>query len=171
MRTQQQTAVQRRTARIDRLSRLMVGSEIGRLPEVLRPDEDLLKVVSAIVPGGWGLLVATSERILWVDKGLISFRADTLDYGRITSVVAATGLVSGTIRIDMYGHSRIFSFVRPKDEAFPFGNLVLDKVEEAARRVIEAVVGVGMEARSTPQAGTLVTDTEQAGGAESPDAD
>ena len=169
--------VERRTARIDRLTRLMVGSEIGRLPEALRPDEDLLKVVSAIVPGGWGLLAATSERILWVDKGLISFRADTLDYGRITSVVTSTGLVSGTIRIDMYGHSRIFSFVRPKDEAFPFGNLVLDKVEEAARRAEDAMVGLMRESREadtqagSAQAGALVTASEQVGSVETPNGD
>lgn len=137
MRTQQQTAVERCTARIGRLSRLVVGGEIKRLPVVLRTEEEPLKVVSAIVPGGWGLLVATNERVLWVDKGLISFRADTLDYGRITSAVMHTGLVGGTIRIDLYGHSRTFSFVRPNDEVFPFGNLVLEMAEQAVSGQVE----------------------------------
>ena len=131
MRNQRDMAIERCVGSIDRLTRLVVGGEIKRLPDVLRPGEELLQVVSAIVPGGWGLLVATGDRVLWVDKGLVSFRADTMEYNRITSVVMHTGLVGGTIQFNMYGHNRLFSFVRPKSEVFPFGNLVLEMLEQA----------------------------------------
>ena len=137
MRTEQDVVIERCVAPIDRLTRLVVGGEIKRLGDVLRPNEELLKVVSAIVPGGWGLLVATKDRVLWVDKGLVSFRADTLEYDRVASVVMHTGLVGGTIKFNMYGYNRMFSFVRPNSEVFPFGNLVLDMVDKA-RQVAEA---------------------------------
>ena len=140
MRNQQDMAIERCVGTIDHLTRLVVGGEIRRLPDVLQPGEELLKVVSAIVPGGWGLLVATGDRVLWVDEGLVSFRADTLEYNRITSVLMHAGLVGGTILFNMYGHNRLFSFVRPNSEVFPFGNLVLEMLEQAG--------GGGEESRS-----------------------
>ena len=165
---QQDMAIERCVAPIDRLTRLVVGGEIKRLSQVLREKEEPLKVVSAIVPGGWGLLVATSERVMWVDKGLVSFRADTIEYNRITSVIMHTGLVGGTIQFNMYGHDRIYSFVRPKSDVFLFGNLVLDIVKRAGRQgereesgdAAEQSSG-GDEAAPTPAVGTQTAEGDQ----------
>ena len=138
MAEQSQTAVEDRRTALDRCirgigrltARVAVPGEVKRLPETLETDEIPLMAAAAVVPGGVGLLVATDKRLLWVDKGWVSFRVDSIDYERISMVTAGTGLVGGEIIVQMYDHQVIFSFIWNR-LVFPLGNLIRARRDSA----------------------------------------
>ena len=80
--------------------------------------------VAALVQGpSFGILMATDTRLVWLDKGLLTFSKDIMNYERISSINMSTGIIGGSIEINMYDHVRVFSFIM-NPQVFPMGNLI-----------------------------------------------
>jgi membrane protein YdbS with pleckstrin-like domain len=62
-----------------------------------------MHVVDGRYNDGFGILVATDRRLVFVDKGLFSLKVEDFPYDRILSVEAKTGMVMGQLTVHTAG--------------------------------------------------------------------
>lgn len=80
--------------------------ELKALPEILQTDEHIKYIVRGLYNGRNGVLVATTGRIIFFDKGRFwGMQVEEFRYENITSVEYSTGLISGEIVIHTAGKS------------------------------------------------------------------
>ena len=114
--TDMREAVDRAARGIGKLTRLVaVRTELARLPALMLEDEVPDVVVSGIQGYGWGLLVATNKRVMWVDKGIVTYRVEDIAYDTITTVNAKTGIVGGEVELRYYESWRITNYIPNPD--------------------------------------------------------
>jgi len=90
---------------LDGASKLLGFKEIKQLPAILWEDEVVEKLVQGIYSSGYGILVATNKRLIFVDKGLIyGLRVEDFPYDKITSIQYETGVFYGEIKIFASGN-------------------------------------------------------------------
>jgi Bacterial PH domain/Short C-terminal domain len=97
--------------------------EINELPKILWVDEDVEKAVSGVYESGYGLLVATNKRLIFVDKGFSSLRVEDFPYDKITSIHYKTGRFFGDITIFVSGNKATMKNI-PKGEVGSFTEYV-----------------------------------------------
>jgi transitional endoplasmic reticulum ATPase len=74
--------------------------ELRELPKLLQPGEDVVSLVQGWYRGNAGVLVATTQRLLFVDKGwLYGLHYEQFEYARLTAVQYDGGLVWARITI------------------------------------------------------------------------
>jgi hypothetical protein len=79
--------------------------EIGELPSILRDDEDILDLVQGSHNNGTGVLAATQERLLFVDKGMLyGLKVEDFPLDKVSSIQYGTGLLLGSITIFASGN-------------------------------------------------------------------
>ncbi len=79
--------------------------EIRELPEILHSDEVIENIVAGSYKGGFGVLVATDKRLVFVDKGMLwGSKVEDFPYDRINSIQYETGMLMGTIKIHASGN-------------------------------------------------------------------
>ncbi|HET8606065.1 MAG TPA: AAA family ATPase [Gaiellaceae bacterium] len=79
---------------------VLAGPELRELPKLLQPGEETLALVQGWYRGRPGMLVATSARLLFLDKGwLFGLHFEQFEYDRLTAVQYDGGLVWATIAI------------------------------------------------------------------------
>ena len=114
--TDMREAVDRAARGIGKLTRLVaVRTELARLPALMLEDEVPDVVVSGIQGCGWGLLVATNKRVMWVDKGIVTYRVEDIAYDTITTVNAKTGIGGGEVELRYYESWRITNYIPNPD--------------------------------------------------------
>ena len=114
--TDMREAVDRAARGIGKLTRLVaVRTELARLPALMLEDEVPDVVVSGIQGYGWGLLVATNKRVMWVNKGIVTYRVEDIAYDTITTVNAKTGIVGGEVELRYYESWRITNYIPNPD--------------------------------------------------------
>ena len=90
---------------LDSASKLLGVKEIKQLPSILWEDEVVEKLVQGIYGSGYGILVATNKRLIFVDKGWIyGLRVEDFPYDKITSIQYETGVFYGEIKIFASGN-------------------------------------------------------------------
>ncbi|WP_290846436.1 PH domain-containing protein [Flavobacterium sp.] len=96
--------------------------EIGELPEILTSDEVIEKLESGYLDegkgSGHGLLIATNQRLIFIDKSMLSFgiKMEDFPYDRISSVSVETGFMKGILKIICSGNTaKINMIVGAKD--------------------------------------------------------
>ena len=95
----------------------ILGNPVGArhpmeaLPSLLRPAERVLTGATAFLEGRSGLVVATSERLLFVhrDESLIDW-----DYSRITHFRALAGLVVADLQVEAEDERAVIKQVHPR---------------------------------------------------------
>ena len=97
----------------------------GELPEML---------VTGFYSGGNGMLVATNRRLIFLDKGLISFKMEDFSYDKITSIESKTGIVMGQLIIYGSGNKEEIKNV-PKDMTRPFADFLRNKLATAKAEI------------------------------------
>lgn len=128
--------------------------EVKELPSILAADEAVEAILQGIYSNSLGVLVATTSRILFVDKGMFGgLKVEEFHYEKISSVQFETGLLQGKLKIFTSGNAaeisncdkrlvRLFSdYVQsrlssPKTSPAPAqtdGGDVLDKLERLAK--------------------------------------
>lgn len=81
--------------------------EISYLPEILTPGEEIHGLCSGFMDGNTWLCVATSKRILMLDKGLLlGLKQIELPLSQIKSVSHKTGLIFGELLIETGGKTK-----------------------------------------------------------------
>jgi transitional endoplasmic reticulum ATPase len=74
--------------------------ELRELPKLLQPGEDVISLVQGWFHGKPGVLVATKERLLFLDKGwLFGLHYEQFEYAQLTAVQYDGGLVWARITI------------------------------------------------------------------------
>jgi hypothetical protein len=115
--------VQAQIGHIDGATKVMGRKEIKELPQILWEDEKLEKIVQGRYESGFGVLVATNKRLLFVDKGIMKLRVEDFPYDKVSSIQYKTGLLMGTITIFASGNRAEIKDVE-KNQARAFGDYV-----------------------------------------------
>lgn len=111
--------------------KMLPSAEMKGLPEILRESEKIKGIARGLYKSRTGILVATNERVIFFDKGLIwGSRVEEFRYEKITSVEYATGLIGGDITIYAAGNATKIDMV-PILYCKPFA--------EAVREIISAM--------------------------------
>lgn len=106
--------------------------EVECLPEVLYPGEVMYAAISGVlqaaavsgVPSRW-LVVATSRRILFVDKGVLSgLKVVDLPIDKIDGVAQHAGMMQGELTITTAGAAWKVTGVHPKTAPARFAQVV-----------------------------------------------
>lgn len=94
---------------------LLPKTEVKALPDILQSNEHINYIVRGLYKGRNGVLVSTTDRIIFFDKGrLWGVRVEEFRYENITSVEYSTGLIAGEIIIYAAGNAA-------KIDMVPFG--------------------------------------------------
>lgn len=102
--------------------------DIKALPEVLRDDEKVERMATGYYEGGSGVIVATDQRILFLDKGILfGLRVEEFPYDKITSIKHKKGLVLGSITIYTGGNKAKIENVQ-KNEVDAFRKIIETKI-------------------------------------------
>ncbi len=92
---------------ISAFARFFTGREIAHLPAVIREGETIRGIVSGFHEGATWLVVVTSERLLFLDKGLIAnLRVVDMPLTEIQSISYETGFFTGTLTIRTGGGAK-----------------------------------------------------------------
>ncbi|MBC7100921.1 MAG: PH domain-containing protein [Methanobacteriales archaeon] len=109
--------------------------DIRALPEILRDDEKVERMATGFYEGGTGVIVATDQRILFVDKGrLFGLRVEEFPYDAITSVRYKKGLFTGSIKIYSGGNEAKIENVLP-NEIDAFKKILESKITQKAKGI------------------------------------
>ena len=93
--------------------------EINELPRVLWEDELPEAIVQGTYESSHGLLIATNKRVIFLDKGIISFKMEDFAFDKISSIEFKSGMIWGEIVVYSSGTRSIFKDVY-KDKAREF---------------------------------------------------
>lgn len=61
-------------------------SAIRQLPNILNSNEEIERVVTGFYEGGHAVLIATNQRIILLDKKIMSFRVEEVHYEMVSEV-------------------------------------------------------------------------------------
>ncbi len=90
--------------------------EIKYLPEVLDEGEEIKAMTSGVHEGNTWLIVVTTRRVLFLDKGMIyGLKQMEMPLAQITSVSHKTGIMFGEIEIDTAGGKKKIETISKKD--------------------------------------------------------
>ncbi|MEI6435784.1 MAG: PH domain-containing protein [Bacteroidota bacterium] len=105
---------------LDKTSSLFGYKEINELPRILLENENVLEIVQGGYSGKIGILVATEQRLIFIDKGFVyGLKIEDFHYDKIISIQHETGLVHGKIVLTSAGnHAEISNVI--KDRVKPF---------------------------------------------------
>jgi len=92
--------IKERIKQMEKVDSFDTKKEIKELPKILQDDEELLYLTSGILDGNTWLIAATSERVIFLDKGMIyGLKQLETPLDKINSISQSTGLIFGEISI------------------------------------------------------------------------
>lgn len=90
---------------IDTVKNVHNKREVKELPNILWENEHIEHIAPGFYSGGWGIVVATNERLLIIDKGITgSLKVEDFPYSKINSIQFKTGMLMGEIEIFSSGN-------------------------------------------------------------------
>lgn len=104
--------------------------EVKYLPSILRPDEHIMGSVFGKHDQGRGVLIATDQRVLFVDKKPLFLHVDEVTYALVGGVTFTKSLLSGYVTL----HTRVGDY---KLRTFNFKNAA-NFVDFIEARCVEA---------------------------------
>jgi hypothetical protein len=103
--------------------------ELAYLPEILRPNEEVLAFSSGFMNGNTWLIALTDKRIIFLDKGLLyGLKQAIIDLNKVNSVAGSTGALLGKIIITDGAQTYTISNVS-KGTVKPFTNKIQDAID------------------------------------------
>ena len=95
----QQDDIDKHYARFSWLARLMCKLEMKQLNQVINPEDSIEGMVYGMHRGAFALLVATDERLFFIDKRLVTMRVDEFQFQHIESMQYDFGVAYGMIKV------------------------------------------------------------------------
>lgn len=115
-----------RLAKISGDQTFFTTKEFLHLPKILNAEETPLAVASGQMDGNTWLITLTSQRVIFLDKGILfGVKQVDVNLNNIVSVGGKTGLLMGEILISTSGQNYKIKNV-PKTSVIPFTNMVND---------------------------------------------
>ena len=107
--------------------------------------------------GGQSLLVATNERLVFINKGMIyGLTVEDFSNDKITSIQHETGMMFGTVTIFASGNKVTVKQIQPKERARAFAEGVRDSLAKASAVVfVEPAAALRYSMRKTVVSNTL----------------
>jgi|GEM_PF-6391555 len=96
---QQQDDVARFVRRFGLLGKTVGRMELSQLKNVLLETEKVESMIYGVTKGAFVMMIATNERLHFIDQGLFNSRIDDYEYSRIESIEYDLSLVAGMVRI------------------------------------------------------------------------
>ena len=96
--------------KIDNVDKWINRWEIKELPSILWENEFPEKLITGRYNNGWGILVATNRRLIFIDKGMLSLKVEDFSYDKIASIESKTGVVFGSLTIYASGNKEKFEY-------------------------------------------------------------
>lgn len=93
--------VEKQLVRIGCHYKLWGSTEVAELSGILMDGEQIVQAVNGYYEGGFGLLVATSVRVLIIDKKPFTMNVEDLRYEMITEVTYGARFVTATMHISL----------------------------------------------------------------------
>ncbi|MCY4107872.1 MAG: PH domain-containing protein [Chloroflexi bacterium] len=147
-------AISKATRELGDYYRRIVKKELDELPSILGEGELPEKMMVGWYDGGQGLLVATGERLIFLDKrGFTGLRVGSLVSKKITWAQPKTGMITGSIRIHAAGNVEMISGIA-KELAHPFAKFLRQKVSSAQSPVY-------VQAPSPPSVSSLADELKK----------
>ena len=113
--------------------------EIRYLPEILGDDEKILALTSGYMNGNTWLCVCTSQRLLFIDRGMIfGLRQVQMNLDRIQSIDASSAIFFGAIRV-WDGASSIQVRMVLKSSIQPFVRTVQEAMDHYKRMMVHSL--------------------------------
>ncbi|GGE17606.1 hypothetical protein GCM10011571_19150 [Marinithermofilum abyssi] len=119
---------------LNRVGRVLGRREINELPRILLEHEHIEGLVYGRYRNRHGVVVATDQRLIFLEKGLISLFVESFDYNQITSLRFETGLLFGAVEIISIGSEGRISGV-DKTQILPF----VEKIRRHLKQKVEEV--------------------------------
>lgn len=94
-----QQEVKRQLQRIDADFKFWGRSELSELPKIMFPGEQLEHVLNGRYPGGFATLVATSHRVLLIDKKPLYLTLEDIRYDMISDVMFNHRLLDASLNL------------------------------------------------------------------------
>jgi hypothetical protein len=98
------TAIDAQMRKLQYFDQFFTRKEINHLPDVIREGEVLRALISGLYNGTTWLIVATNQRVLFLDKGMIyGLKQLDLPLNMIQGIAHKTGLIFGELTITTGG--------------------------------------------------------------------
>lgn len=127
---------------VPRTQEFFTKKEIAFLPEVIAEGEVIKAIHSGTYEGNTWLIVVTTRRLLFLDKGMFyGLKQVELPLSQISGITYKVGLLLGKIMISTSGGNQVIDNLQ-KLEVTPLANLISDLVEgtrQASRAVAPAI--------------------------------
>lgn len=114
----------------DKVITLGAKKEVKFLPNIIQDDENILYLTSGVMEANTWLVVATSKRIIFLDKGFFyGLKQMEVPLDKVNSITQNTGILFGSITIyDGVSEKEIRNVV--KNTVTPFANAVNSALQE-----------------------------------------
>lgn len=109
---------------------VLAKPEVRHLPSILEHTETIEAFLYGTHTTGFGFLIATSDRLLFIDKKFIGLQVDDIPYERLAGVEYDTGMLYGKVTIFSRAKDFPFRWVK-KDFIQPFVRVVEKHMHEA----------------------------------------
>jgi hypothetical protein len=120
---------------IDNASQFFGRKEIKELPSILAPSEKIDNLIQGVYSGGFGILVSTNRRLIFIDKGLFyGLKVEDFPLDKITSIQYETGLMFGEIKIHTSANIAKIENV-DKSSARKFAEFIRDKLSQPKENI------------------------------------
>lgn len=98
---------------------MFVMKEVNELPLVLREDEKIYAAAQGVYDGNTWLVICTSTRFLFLDKGMLfGLKQIEIPMDKVSSIQFSTGLLMGSIVISHHGQSKIDNIAKEQVKRF-----------------------------------------------------
>lgn len=111
-----------------------IGRELRELPTILHDDEHVEQMARAQREGKNGLLVLTSERVIWFHASVTRRDMHEHTYAKISSVEASKGMVFSKLNINAGGDNWALKDVQPKSSLDNLASLIRSHINAADTR-------------------------------------
>lgn len=113
----------------------MRSQEAGALVNILNHDEGILAVVQGLYEEGLGLAIATTSRLLIVNKSFFWTRMEDESYAMINSVIYKKGVFFGKLHLHTRAGKYTFNVLK-SDPIEPFITTLDNKMRQYGQSVI-----------------------------------
>lgn len=127
--------------------------EVAHLPEVIQPGEIIRAIASGMYDNNTWLVVATTQRVLFLDKGMFAgLKQLSLPLDQIQAVAHTVGMMLGEVTISTAGAAWTIKSMTPKDTAAKFAAIVEQLVQWVKQQNRQPVVAAPAPAAPDPLA-------------------
>lgn len=109
--------------------------EIDEIPNILAENETLDNIIQGFYNNGSGILISTSRRLVFIDKGLLyGLKVEDFPLDKISSIQYETGMMFGKLKIHSTNNNAVIDNV-DKEAVKIFAEFVRNKISSSNDKI------------------------------------